>query len=152
MDDVAREALKSIDYELVIDRLPAERGLRNANNGLIDGEMIREIITGMLQGHGYLIETADEGKQAIEMYKESMDAGKPFDCVIMDLIIPGGIGGKEAIKGILKLDPKAKAIISSGYVDDLVMANYADYGFKGVGVKPYTLHQLLDLLRRILSE
>jgi len=61
-----------------------------------------------------------------------METGLPFDFVILDLTIPGGMGGKEAIKKILQIDPKAKVIVSSGYSNDPVMANYKEYGFPGV--------------------
>ena len=117
-----------------------------------DEGMIREVTAEMLERSGYSAEAADGGKQAIEMYKQAMDAGRPFDGVIMDLTIPGGIGGEEAIRGILAIDPDAVAIVSSGYADDPVLAHYAEYGFKGVLAKPYTMSQLQDVLSRILEE
>ena len=106
----------------------------------------------MLTRNGYLVETADEGSQAVRMYKQAMEAGAPFDIVIMDLTVPGGMGGKEAVKNILKLDPKAKCMVSSGYANDPVMANYAQYGFCGIVAKPYTKSSLLEVLSRILKK
>jgi len=69
----------------------------------------------------------------------------------MDLTIPGGVGGKQAIKNILEIDPEAKVIVSSGYANDPIMANYADYGFCDVVAKPYTKAKLLDALDQVLE-
>jgi len=116
-----------------------------------DEEIIRAIVARMLHASGYAVATAVGGREAIEMYCQARQAGAPFDAVIMDLTIPGGIGGKEAIKDLLALDPRARVIVSSGYADDPVMANFADYGFKGVAAKPYTLAELRDIMRRVLQ-
>ena len=117
-----------------------------------DDKMIREAATKMLKLMGHSVKTAPEGKQAIEMYKQSLEKGEPFDVVIMDLTIPGGVGGKEAIKDILKIDPKARGIVSSGYANDPVMANYTAYGFKDIVAKPYSMSHLWDVLNRVLKE
>ena len=76
----------------------------------------------------------------------------PFALVILDLTIPGGMGGKEAAKGLLHIDPEARIIVSSGYADDPVMANYADYGFKGVATKPYRLNKMSGVLDQVMEE
>jgi PAS domain S-box-containing protein len=117
-----------------------------------DEKMVLEVVTSMLESTGYSVETADGGKQALEMYKQSMDAGEPFDVVIMDLTIPDGVGGKEAIKDILEIDPEARCIVSSGYADDPVMASYAEYGFKGIAPKPYTMSELREVLSQVLEK
>ena len=133
----------------------AERSTREQTTRILvmdDEEMIREVTTKMLEISGFSVETASDGKQAIEMYKLWMDAGEAFDVVIMDITIPGGIGGKEAIKDILEIDPEARAIVSSGYADDPVMANYAEYGFKGIATKPYTMSDLREVLSRVLEK
>ncbi|MEA3428651.1 MAG: ATP-binding protein, partial [Thermodesulfobacteriota bacterium] len=117
-----------------------------------DEEIVREVVTAMLEKSEYSVETADGGKQAVEMYKQSMDAGEPFDVVIMDLTIPGGVGGKDAIRDILEIDPEARCIVSSGYADDCVMANYAEYGFKGIATKPYTVSDLREVLSQVLEK
>ena len=85
------------------------------------------------------------------MYQQALAAGVRFDAVIMDLTIPGGLGGKEAIRSLLSMDPAVRAIVSSGYADDPVMANYAAYGFKGCTAKPYTARELRDILRQVLK-
>jgi PAS domain S-box-containing protein len=117
-----------------------------------DEEIVRDVVTEMLKESGFSVETAPDGKQAIEMYKQSLDAGESFDVVIMDITIPGGISGKEAIKDILEIDPEARAIVSSGYADDPVMANFAEYGFKGIAAKPYTMSKLLEVLNQVLKK
>lgn len=117
-----------------------------------DEEVICRLLTEMLKKMGHSVKTASSGEVAIEKYEQSFAAGHPFDVVIMDLTIPGGVGGKEAIKSILEIDPNARVIVSSGYADDPVMANYADYGFKGIATKPYTMDQLREVLNRILDD
>jgi CheY-like chemotaxis protein len=76
--------------------------------------------------------------------------GQPFDAVILDLTVPGGIGGKEAMKRLLEIDPRVKAIVSSGYSNDPVMAKFREYGFRGVIAKPYKIEELSGVLRRII--
>lgn len=114
-----------------------------------DDEVIRKVVTKMLESNGYMVETVPDGKQAIEMYKQSFNSKQPIEVVVMDLTIPGGIGGKEAIKDILEIDPKAVVIVSSGYSNDPVMANHAEYGFKGIISKPYTRKELLEVLNKV---
>ncbi len=116
-----------------------------------DEEVIREVTLQMLKKNDYKTVVVENGRQAIEKYKQALDAGEPFDIAIMDLTIPGGMGGQEAIKDILALDPQAKAIVSSGYADDPVMANFSDYGFMDMIKKPYTINQLLKALHRIMK-
>jgi PAS domain S-box-containing protein len=116
-----------------------------------DEEMIRNVATKMLKRGGYYVETANEGRQAIDMYRQAIDDGNPFDVVIMDLTIPAGVGGKEAVKGILDINSEAKVIVSSGYANDPIIANYAEYGFSDVVPKPYILSKLLDIVRRVLE-
>jgi len=116
-----------------------------------DEDMILKLTSRMLQKTCCQVETATDGEKAIEIYKNSLNAGKPFDVVIMDLTVPGGIGGKEAIKHILEIDPEAKVIVSSGYADCPVMANYSEYGFKGIIAKPYTINKLKDIVNQVIT-
>ena len=83
------------------------------------------------------------------MYKKARESGQPFDVVIMDLTIPGGMGGKEAIKKLLEIDPYAKVIVSSGYATDPIMSDYKKYGFSAVVTKPYSVEQLEKILHRL---
>ena len=113
-----------------------------------DDRMIREIAEAMLEMLGYEAEFATDGAEAIEMHRKAMESEKPYDAVILDLTIPGGMGGKEAIKKLLELDPQLKAIVCSGYSEDPVMSNNREYGFKGVLPKPFNF----DTLGRVLNE
>ncbi|MCD6580802.1 MAG: PAS domain S-box protein [Desulfuromusa sp.] len=116
-----------------------------------DEEIIRSLTTQMLTILGCTAEATTDGEEAIKMYRQAMEAGSPFDLVILDLTIPGGMGGKDAIKSILAIDPQAKVIVSSGYADDPVMAHYTEYGFKGVATKPYTLAELKIVIEKALG-
>jgi PAS domain S-box-containing protein len=113
-----------------------------------DEENVREVATKMLMHLGYEVECAEDGEQAIRRYQEAIVGGRPFDLVMMDLTIPGGMGGKEAVQQILKIDPEAKVIVSSGYANDPVLADFRRYGFLGVVSKPY----LLVVLSRAVEE
>jgi two-component system cell cycle sensor histidine kinase/response regulator CckA len=116
-----------------------------------DDEMVRDIAGKVLVRLGYTVSYSRDGVEAIAAYEQARDEGRRFDAVIMDLTIPGGMGGKEAVKRLREIDPLVKAIVSSGYSDDPVMANYAEYGFSGVVSKPYTIHKLGETLRKVLA-
>jgi CheY-like chemotaxis protein len=117
-----------------------------------DEEMIRNMLNEMLGELGFAVETAVEGQQAIDMYQQAMDTGKSFAIVILDLTIPGGMGGQEAAKGILQIDPEVKMIVSSGYADDPIIVNYTDHGFKGVATKPYSMNKLSGVLDQVMEK
>lgn len=117
-----------------------------------DEDIIRSFISKALKGMGYEVALASSGAEAIELYKEAMENGKPFDLVIMDLTVRGGMGGKDAIQEIKKLDPNVKAIVSSGYSNDPIMAEYKKHGFRGVIVKPYKIEDLAEALQSLLVE
>ena len=100
---------------------------------------------------GYVSEFAKDGAEAIRMYREAKESEKPYDVVILDLTVPGGMGGKEAIKKLLEIDPEVKAIVSSGYSDDPVLSNFQEYGFKGVMPKPFESRSLGKVLHEVLK-
>ena len=116
-----------------------------------DDELVGDIAVEALEELGFEADLARDGTEAIELYKKAMQAGSPYLAVIMDITIPGGMGGKEAIKYLKEIDPQVKAIVSSGYANDPVMAQYKDYGFAGVLAKPYTLEALEDVLMTVLG-
>ena len=117
-----------------------------------DEEIIRSLTTEMLIRLGGITDTATNGEEALTMYRRAMQDGTPYDLVILDLTVPGGMGGKEAIKELLAMDPGAKVIVSSGYADDPVMALYSEHGFKGVAAKPYTLNELKYAIEKALAD
>ena len=129
-------------------------GARLARRVLVmdDEEMICKVANRFLAKEGYLVDIAHEGKEAIVSYRQAMEHGRPFDLVIMDLTIPGGMGGREAIKRLLELDPKARVIVSSGYAEDPVLANYRQHGFCGIAPKPYTRESLIEVVRLALGD
>ena len=116
-----------------------------------DDEMVREIASIMLEELGYQVVLAEDGEETIKLYKQLHVSEHPLTAVVMDLTIPGGIGGKETIASLLQIDPDIKAIVSSGYSDDPIMANYRDYGFSGVIKKPYRINELGSVLHQILA-
>jgi PAS domain S-box-containing protein len=117
-----------------------------------DDEEIRQVASHMLDELGYKdVELASDGTEAISQYRKALAAGKPFDVVIIDLTIPGGMGGKEAMQKLLEIDPRAKGVVSSGYSSDLGMAKYKSYGFCGVLAKPYTSKELNSCICRVLG-
>jgi PAS domain S-box-containing protein len=114
-----------------------------------DEEMIRDVAGKILSRIGYEVESARDGAEAIELYEKAEKKGRPFDAVIMDLTIPGGMGGKETIRKLLAIDPGVKAIVSSGYSSDPIMAEFKSYGFSGVVAKPYTIKTLTEAVNKI---
>jgi PAS domain S-box-containing protein len=117
-----------------------------------DEDMIRDAIGEMLNRIGYEVEYARDGREAIEKYNRARKSERPFDIVIMDLTIPGGMGGKETIEELRGIDPEIRAVVSSGYSNDPVMSDYRRYGFKGVVVKPYRIEELSRVLHRVMVE
>ncbi len=116
-----------------------------------DEQGVREIAGRMLNHIGYKdVEFAADGAEAIKLYKAARETGNPFRAVILDLTIAGGMGGKETVRKLLKIDPGVKAIVSSGYVDEAVMAMYREYGFSGMVAKPYTLEELRRALEDVM--
>jgi PAS domain S-box-containing protein len=117
-----------------------------------DEAILRDFIEELLKMLGYDVQGTADGVEALQAYQRAREAGTPFDCVLMDLTIPGGMGGKETIKHLLEMDPEVKAIVSSGYCDDPVMANYRKHGFKGVVAKPYDAEGLSAVLHQVIAE
>ncbi len=140
------------DCRIVLDT----QTVRDTNGGSVlvmdDEEMILELAAGLLEEIGYQVTMCHDGTEAIRHYKAARDSGKPFSAVIMDLTIPGGMGGIEAAKEILGIDPAARLIVSSGYSDSPVMSDYISYGFAGAIAKPYRVSELAHILRSSLTD
>ncbi len=117
-----------------------------------DDENILRVTKKMLVQLGYSVELARNGDEAIAMYIQAKSEGKPFDVVIMDLTIPGGMGGRECAMKLKEIDPHVKALVSSGYSNDPVMSDFARFGFKGILMKPYRIEDLSTILNRVLNQ
>lgn len=116
-----------------------------------DEDIITDVASTILTKLGYEVESAVDGAAAIALYENAMKNSRPFDLVIMDLTIPGGMGGKEALIKLRGIDPGAKAIVSSGYSNDPIMANFSNYGFNSVVSKPYTIKTLSEIVHKVIT-
>ncbi|MGD0845575.1 MAG: PAS domain S-box protein [Geobacteraceae bacterium] len=115
-----------------------------------DEDLIREIATDILDFMGYAVDSCSDGREAVERFRAARENNVPFSAVILDLTIPGGMGGKEAATRILQIDPDAVLIVSSGYSDDPVIANFRQFGFSGVVSKPFDAEGLASEMKRLI--
>jgi PAS domain S-box-containing protein len=129
----------------------APRGGKGRVLVMDDEEPVRKTASRMLRLLGYETELARDGDEALALYAEAREQRRPFDAVIMDLTIPGGMGGREALKRLLAVDPEARVIVSSGYSNDPVMAECAAHGFRCVMTKPYGIEQLGSALAEAID-
>jgi CheY-like chemotaxis protein len=116
-----------------------------------DDAAIRDLLRETLTSLGYAVAEARHGVEALDLYQRAQAEKHPFHAVVLDITIPGGMGGKETITRLRALDPQVKALVSSGYATDPVMANYTAYGFDGVVAKPYTVQRIHLALQRVLG-
>lgn len=115
-----------------------------------DEELVRNVAREMIASLGHEVVSAEDGRQAVDLFRQSSAEGKPFDLVILDLTVKGGMGGEEAIRNILELTPGAKAVVSSGYADSPIVADYQAYGFSAVLSKPYRISSLQSCISQLL--
>ena len=116
---------------------------------IMDDEVsLRDIACEVLSSLGYTVVLAREGSEAIKLYKEAKGSLRPFDAVVLDLTVADGMGGAETMQKLRDIDPDIKAVVSSGYSNNPLMAGYAKYGFKAMVAKPYTAKQLSDILKQ----
>jgi CheY-like chemotaxis protein len=116
-----------------------------------DEEMIREIANELLTALGHEVTLCGTGESALDAYRAALTADRPFDLVILDLTIRGGIGGLETLRRLREIEPGVKAVVSSGYSDDGVLSNYHEQGFKAFLKKPYHIQELQDILSGLLA-
>ncbi len=120
---------------------------------LVDDEENVRTSTGAALGRlGYDVVLVESGSKAIEIFCQSADEGRPFDVVILDLTVHSGAGGKETVARLKRIDPDVKAVVSSGYANDAVMTEYAEFGFSGKLAKPYTIEDLGRVIKDVLSD
>jgi len=112
-----------------------------------DEEAVGQLVVMILATAGYEAVVARDGREALEMYQKYKESGDPVSVVIMDLTIPGGMGGEETIGELLAIDPDARAIVASGYANDPVMAKYRDYGFVGMLSKPFDMKNIIKAVK-----
>ncbi len=113
-----------------------------------DEEMVRIIAAKIARSLGYEVESAGDGREAIELWQRAREQGRPFQLVIMDLTVPGGMGGREAAQALLATEPGARVVVSSGYSQDPVVANFREYGFRDTIAKPYSVAEISRVLAR----
>ncbi len=116
-----------------------------------DDEVVRTAIGEMAQALGYAVDSASDGTEALRLYERAGSEGRPFDAVIMDLTVPGGMGGKDAIGKFLAMDPSARVVLSSGYLEGPLVSCYREYGFTGIIAKPYSIDELGRVLDGIIK-
>lgn len=116
-----------------------------------DEEIIRDLAAELLRELGYQVQTCANGEDAVELYRSALNKGTPFSATIMDLTIPGGMGGKEAAQQILEIDPQACLVVSSGYSNNPVMAEYARFGFSATLRKPYDVASVAQVLTDLVA-
>lgn len=136
--------------------LPAEdKGLFSGKGKILvmdDEAMVRQVLDKMLRHLGYGAEFARDGDEAIALFTQAQKSGEVFAAVILDLTIPGGLGGKETMEQLLKIAPGVKAIVSSGYSEDPIMAEFEKYGFSGIIAKPFKVAELSKILHQVILD
>ncbi len=138
--------LPALRHEIVPLEMPRNMGPVITGTGRVlivdDEEAIRALVEFTLTELGYEVMGTETALEGVDLYRQKLEAGQRFDAVILDLTLPGGMGGKEALKHLIEIDPTVNAIVSSGYAMDSTMSRYQDFGFRGVIAKPYEAAEL----------
>jgi CheY-like chemotaxis protein len=116
-----------------------------------DESVIRLVAQALLGSLGHDVEAAENGDAAVGLYRRAIAEGRPFDVVILDLTVRGGKGGAETLRELLAIDPCVKAVVSSGYSDDQVIATYLQHGFCSFLKKPYDMQELSRVLDEVMA-
>ncbi len=140
-------------FETQLPLLPKPESFIHQGRVLVmdDEQFIRELAAEIIVKIGYEVECAVDGNEAVQRYRDAQSLGRPFDCVVLDLTVPGGLGGAETIKKLFEFDPDVKAIVSSGYSTGPILSNYQIYGFSGIINKPYELKTVKNVIQKVLS-
>ncbi len=144
----------AVHHELPVETiLPSSQAINGTGRVLVvdDEEAIRTLVDFTLSHLGYQVTQAATALDGVNTYREHLEAGERFDAVILDLTLPGGMGGKEALKKLIELDPTVNAIVSSGYATDATMSRYQDFGFRGVIAKPYEAAELGKIVHDVIE-
>ncbi len=147
-----QSGVEELESNSIDKNIESKTKVRKGKILVMDDEyIIRFTLSKTLENFGYEAATAEEGLEAINLYKSARESGEPFDVVVMDLTIVGGMGGKETIKELFKIDPEIKAIVVSGYTKDPIMTNYKKYGFSGALSKPHENFELDVILQNVIN-
>jgi two-component system cell cycle sensor histidine kinase/response regulator CckA len=143
----------AIHHELPVEPVGSTTVMNGTGRVLVvdDEEAIRALVEFTLSHLGYEVAQAATALEGVNIYREKLEAGERFDAVILDLTLPGGMGGKEALKKLIEIDPTVNAIVSSGYATDATMSRYQDFGFRGVIAKPYEAADLGKIVHEVIS-
>ena len=138
---------------IVLEKAAASKEFHRPGRILLmdDEEGVRTMVGATLRRMGHEVELAEDGQRAVEIYRNAKDLGQPFDAVILDLTVRAGMGGQETIQALLRLDPKVKAIVMSGYAGDPVVLEYEQHGFKGALAKPFDYAKLQEILSQVMG-
>jgi PAS domain S-box-containing protein len=117
-----------------------------------DEELVRSAGGKMMQACGHSVDFALDGEEAVAMYADAQETGRPYDVVVLDLTVPGAMGGREAIEELMAVDPEVRAVVSSGYSSDPVLSEYREYGFSGCLAKPFEISELKKVLSEVMEE
>jgi PAS domain S-box-containing protein len=143
----------AIHHQLPVEPIGSAQPITGTGRVLIvdDEEAIRVLVDFTLSHLGYEVYQAATALEGVNIYQQKLEAGERFDAVILDLTLPGGMGGKEALKKLIEIDPTVNAIVSSGYATDATMSRYQDFGFRGVIAKPYEAAELGKIVHEVIS-
>jgi CheY-like chemotaxis protein len=142
-----------VELPIAESTLPINQTITGTGRVLVvdDEEAIRALVDFTLSHLGYEVSQAATALDGVNTYRERLEAGERFDAVILDLTLPGGMGGKEALKKLIEIDPTVNAIVSSGYATDATMSRYQDFGFRGVIAKPYEAAELGKIVHDVIE-
>ncbi len=149
-----KESQISFDSEFLSAKTPSHRPLMKGKGKILvmdDERMIRETMVKFLEKMGYSVESVSKGEDAVKLYKNAMKNRKPYDVIFLDLVIREGMGGRDTMEKIKTIDPKVKAILISGMVQDEIVEDYKNFGFSEYVQKPYNFSEISEILRDLIQ-